>query len=221
MPMKGLTQSQKEMDKLVKALNTKISKIAKEYGTDSRAYQQIYEILSGYNAAGRMKNRFSVLSGGFTRETESGVIQISRSRKALANLEIKQYLSALKRVAQLPSAASIRKNIVEAWKEAHATTDPKTGKKKLPKVSRADAQQIVQESMKADKSIAKRLEAALAEVYKLQSKYGYEFKEMADIKKLSRGRFTSAEDLEKMIAAAEEIARNERKQVQEDLFAGY
>ena len=220
MPMKGLTQSQKEMDRIVKALNSKISKIAKEYGTDSRAYQQIYEILSGYNAAGRMRNRFSILSGGFTREKE-GVIQISRSRKALADLEIQQYMKALKRVAQLPSAAEIKKNIVNAWKEAHATTDPKTGAKKLPKVSRADANQIVQDAMKADKTIASRLEAALAEVYKLQSKHGYEFKEMADIKKLSRGRFTSIEDLEKMIAAAEEIARKERKQVQDDLFAGY
>lgn len=220
MPMKGLTPSQKEMDRIVKALNSKISKIAKEYGTDSRAYQQIYEILSGYNAAGRMRNRFSILSVGFTREKD-GVIQISRSRKALADLEIKQYMKALKRVAQLPSAAEIRKNIVNAWKEAHATIDPKTGEKKLPKVSREDAKQIVQDAMKADKTIASRLEAALAEVYKLQSKYGYEFKEMADIKKLSRGRFTSAEDLEKMIAAAEEIVRNERKQVQDDLFAGY
>lgn len=220
MPMKGLTQSQKEMDRIVKALNSKIIKIAKEYGTDSRAYQQIYEILSGYNAAGRMRNRFNILSGGFTREKD-GVIQISRSRKALADLEIKQYMKALKRVAQLPSAAEIKKNIVNAWKEAHATIDPKTGEKKLPKVSRADANQIVQDAMKADKTIASRLEAALAEVYKLQSKYGYEFKEMADIKKLSRGRFTSTEDLEKMIAAAEEIARNERKQVQDDLFAGY
>lgn len=220
MPMKGLTQSQKEMDRVVKALNSKISKIAKEYGTDSRAYQQIYEILSGYNAAGKMRNRFSILSGGFTREKD-GVIQISRSRKALADLEIKQYMNALKRVAQLPSAAEIKKNIVNAWKEAHAKIDPKTGEKKLPKVSREGANQIVQDSMKADKTIARRLETALAEIYKLQSKYGYEFKGMADIKRLSRGRFTSAEDLEKMIAAAEEILRNEMKQVQDDLFAGY
>lgn len=221
MPFKNLTPEQKEMDKLVKALNTKIKKIHEAFGTDSRSYQQIYEILSGFNAAGKRTNRFSVLSAGFTREDESGLIQISRSSKALANLEIKQYLKALKRVAQLPSAATIKKNIVNAYIEEHTTTDPKTGKKKKPKLKKADKAQIVKEAMEKDRSMAKRLEKTLETFYALQRKYGYEFRALQDIKALSRGRFTSAEDLEKMIQIAEDTIRNEDKQIQADLFAGY
>lgn len=220
MPFKNLTPEQKAMDKLVKALNTKIMKIAKEFGTESRSYQQINEILSGYNAAGHRTNRFSILSGGFTREKD-GVIQISRSVKSLANLEIKQYMRALKRVAQLPSAATIKKNIVNARIAAHTTTDPKTGKKKKPKLTKADKAQIVQEAMQRDRNLAQRLEKALGEMYQLQQKYGYEFKNLQDIKALSRGRFTSEEDLLKMIEIAEQTVKNEDQQIQADLFAGY
>lgn len=211
MPFKDLTPAQREMDKIVKKLNTKITKIAKEFGTESRAYQQIYEILSGYNAAGKKTNRFSLLSGGYTRETDTGIIQVSRSAKALANYEIKQYLKALQRVEQLPTAAQIKKSIVASYEKANNT-----------KVKgKAAKEAVVQEAMQTDRTIAARLESALAAVYKLQQKYGYEFKAMQDIKKLSKGRFTSKEDLEKMIAAAEEIQRNEAAQVQADLFAGY
>lgn len=211
MPSKKLTPAQKEMDNFVKRLNSKITKIAKEFGTDSRAYQQIYEILSGMNAAGKRTNRFSILSGGYTRETDQGIIQVSRSVKSLANMEIKQYLRALNRVAKLPTASQIKKNIVASYEKANQT-----------KVKGKEAKAVVvQEAMAADKTIAKRLENALQAVYNLQQKYGYEFKAMQDIKKMSRGRYTSTEDLEKMIAAAEEIQRNEAAQVQADLFAGY
>ena len=220
MPFKNLTPEQKAMDKLVKALNTKIMKIAKELGTDSRSYQQINEILSGYNAAGHRTNRFSILSGGFTREKD-GVIQISRSVKSLANLEIKQYMRALKRVAQLPSFATIKKNIVNAWIAEHTTTDPKTGKQKKPKLTKADKAQIVKEAFERDKTIAKRLEKTLEQFYALQQKYGYEFKSLQEIKALSRGRFTSEENLLKMIEIAENTIRNEDQQIQADLFAGY
>ena len=211
MPSKKLTPAQREMDNFVKRLNSKITKIAKEFGTDSRAYQQIYEILSGMNAAGKRTNRFSILSGGYTRETDQGIIQVSRSVKSLANMEIKQYLRALNRVAKLPTASEIKKNIVASYEKANNT-----------KVKGKEAKAaVVQEAMAADKTIAKRLENALQAVYKLQQKYGYEFKSMQDIKAMSRGRYTSTEDLEKMIAAAEEIQRNEAAQVQADLFAGY
>ena len=211
MPSKKLTPAQKEMDNFVKRINSRITKIAKEFGTDSRAYQQIYEILSGMNAAGKRTNRFSILSGGYTRETDQGIIQVSRSVKSLANMEIKQYLRALNRVAKLPTASQIKKNIVASYEKANET------KVKGKKAREA----VVQEAIEADKMIAKRLDRALQAVYNLQEKLGYEFKAMQYIKSLSRGRYTSTEDLEKMIAAAEDILRNEAEQVQSDLFAGY
>ena len=46
MALKGITPEMQAMDRAVKALNTKITKIAQTFGTDSRQYRQIEEIQS-------------------------------------------------------------------------------------------------------------------------------------------------------------------------------
>ena len=53
MALKGMSPEMQAMDRAVKALNTKITKIAQTFGTDSRQYRQIEEILTGYDASGR------------------------------------------------------------------------------------------------------------------------------------------------------------------------
>ncbi len=216
MALKGMSPEMQAMDRAVKALNTKITKIAQTFGTDSRQYRQIEEILTGYDASGRQKNRFSILAVGATREKD-GIIQVSRSRKALAELEISQYKNALTRIARLPSAAQHQKKIVEKWREEH--TDPVTGK--APKLSKAEKAAIVSEAVNRDVSLNNRLEAALQALYEIQAETGEEFAVMSQIRGLSRGRWTELSDLEKMVELAEQAADDEDAMIQGDMYAGF
>lgn len=216
MALKGMSPEMQAMDRAVKALNTKITKIAQTFGTDSRQYRQIEEILTGYDASGRQKNRFSILTVGATREKD-GIIQVSRSRKALAELEISQYKKALTRIARLPSAAQHQKKIVEKWREEH--TDPVTGK--APKLSKAEKAAIVSEAVNRDVSLNNRLEAALQALYEIQAETGEEFAVMSQIRGLSRGRWTELSDLEKMVELAEQAADDEDAMIQGDMYAGF
>lgn len=216
MALKGMSPEMQAMDRAVKALNTKITKIAQTFGTDSRQYRQIEEILTGYDASGRQKNRFSILTVGATREKD-GIIQVSRSRKALAELEISQYKKALTRIARLPSAAQHQKKIVEKWREEH--TDPVTGK--APKLSKAEKAAIVSEAVSRDVSLNNRLEAALQALYEIQAETGEEFAVMSQIRGLSRGRWTELSDLEKMVELAEQAADDEDAMIQGDMYAGF
>lgn len=216
MALKGMSPEMQAMDRAVKALNTKITKIAQTFGTDSRQYGQIEEILTGYDASGRQKNRFSILTVGATREKD-GIIQVSRSRKALAELEISQYKKALTRIARLPSAAQHQKKIVEKWREEH--TDPVTGK--APKLSKAEKAAIVSEAVNRDVSLNNRLEAALQALYEIQAETGEEFAVMSQIRGLSRGRWTELSDLEKMVELAEQAADDEDAMIQGDMYAGF
>lgn len=210
MPWKQLSAQQKAVDKLVQSVNRKIAGIAAKLGTDSRAYKQIEDILWGMNAAGKRVQRYNVGSAGFVRD-KNGIVQISRSTKALANLEIKNYMKALRKIAQLPTAAQIEKKIIQAYEETHGV--------KIK--GKANKQQIVQQALQKDLSLGSRLDQALQALYTLRDQIGMELKTISDIKSLSKGRYTSQDDLEKMIELAEAEIAKEDHEIQEDLFAGF
>ncbi len=236
MALKNMPPEMQEMDKVVKALNSKIQNIAKTFGTSSRQYRQIEEILTGYDSSGKQRNRFSILSVGGIREKD-GVIQLSRSRKALAELEISSYNKALKRVAKLPTAVATVKKIAkaheaeqlrkmeQAYKEAHGGAEPSDRERrkmeKQVKLSRADAAALAKETVAEDVRISDRLEQVLAKLYRLQEEEGVEFTAIADIRKLSRGHWTKQEDLIKMLDIAEQAVKAEDREIQGDLYAGY
>lgn len=236
MALKNMPPEMQEMDKVVKAINSKIQKIAETFGTSSRQYKQIEEILTGYDSSGRQRNRFSILSVGSIREKD-GVIQLSRSRKALAELEISSYNKALQRVAKLPTAAATVRKIAkayeaeqlrqmeQAYKEAHGGAEPSDRERRkmerTAKLSKAEAAAFAKEQVAADVRIGDRLEQALARLYRLQEEQGVEFTAIAEIRKLSRGQWTRNEDLIKMLDIAEQAIKSEDREIQGDLYAGY
>lgn len=236
MALKNMPPEMQEMDRVVKALNSKIQKIAETFGTSSRQYRQIEEILTGYDSSGKQRNRFSILSVGGIREKD-GVIQLSRSRKALAELEISSYNKALQRVAKLPSAASTVRKIAkaheaeqlrqmeQAYKEAHGGAEPSDRERRKMerqvRLSRADASALAKEKVAEDVRIGDRLEQALSKLYQLQQEEGVEFTAITEIRKLSRGQWTKQEDLVKMLDIAEQAVKTEDKEIQGDLYAGY
>lgn len=236
MALKNMPPEMQQMDKVVKALNSKIQKIAETFGTSSRQYRQIEEILTGYDSSGRQRNRFSILSVGGIREKD-GVIQLSRSRKALAELEISSYNKALQRVAKLPSAASTTRKIAkaheaeqlrkmeQAYKEAHGGAEPSARERRKMerqvKLSKSDAAALAKETVAEDVRIGDRLEQALAKLYQMQEEQGVEFSAITEIRKLSRGQWTRHEDLIQMLNIAEKAAETEDREIQGDLYAGY
>ena len=236
MALKNMPPEMQEMDRAVKAINAKIQKIAETFGTSSRQYRQIEEILTGYDSSGRQRNRFSILSVGGIREKD-GVIQLSRSRKALAELEISSYNKALQRVAKLPTAAATTRKIAkaheaeqmrqmeQAYKESHGGAEPSARERRkmerMAKLSKADAAALVKETVAEDVRIGDRLEQALAKLYRLQAEQGVEFTVISEIRALSRGQWTRHEDLIKMLDLAEGALADEDREIQGDLYAGY
>lgn len=219
MAWKNLKPEQQAMDKLIQSANRKIMTIAKQLGTEARAYKQMEEILWGINAKGKTRNPANLGAQGFVRD-KNGIVQISRSTRALTYMDLRQNMAQLMRVMQLPSASEIKKNIVDAWREAHATLDKK-GNKILPKVSAAQKKEIVEQALADDKDIAQRLESALNELYAIRDTLGVELKAISEISKKSRGRFTSREDLLEMLDMAEQERDREDHEIQQDEFAGW
>lgn len=219
MAWKDLTPEQQAMDKLVQAANRKIMSIAKQLGTESRAYKQMEEILWGINAKGRQRNPNNLGSQGFVRD-KNGIVQISRGRRALTYMDLKQNMAQLRRVMQLPSAAQIKQNIVKGWIDAHTTVNEK-GEKVVPKVSAKDKKTIVAQALQDDREIAQRLESALQELYAIRDNLGVELKTISEISAKSRGRFTSREDLLEMLDMAERERAREEHEIQQDEFAGW
>ena len=219
MAWKDLTPEQQAMDKLVQAANRKIMGIAKKLGTESRAYKQMEEILWGINARGKQRNPANLGSQGFVRD-KNGIVQISRGRRALTYMDLKQNMAQLRRVMQLPSATEIQKSIVQSWIDAHTYTNEK-GEKVIPKVSAKQKKEIVAQALQDDREIAQRLESALNELYAIRDNLGVELKAISEISQKSRGRFTSRETLLEMLDLAEKERAREDHEVQEDEFAGW
>lgn len=217
MALKNMSPEMQAMDKVVHSINHKIQSIAKAFGTDSKQYLQIEEILTGYDAAGRQRNRFSILSVGGTKQ-KGDVIQISRSRQALADLEIETYKKVVKRLAKLPSAAEQKKRIIRKYEEEQSKIQGKTVKV----VGKAAKEALIAGILKTERTLSGRLETALSRLYQLQAEQdGKEFTALTEIRRLSKGRWTETADLEKMVELAEAVAKEEDDRIQGDMYAGY
>lgn len=205
MAKQSLTPEQKAIDAMIKRINRKIAGIAK-LGSESRQYQQIMTVL-GDDA----ERSWGTMSGEMTLQNKKGYLQLSRSKAALGLYSLDQYQRALRQIDRMQSASAARKAMIEAYKA-------RTGIKVKTK---AEKEAAVQAELLWYQQMQGKLERALMEMYRIEAERSIYFEGHREIKKKSKGRWTSSEELEEMLDIAQRIANEEDQRIIKNATEGW
>ena len=196
-----------EIKREIDRINRQIRQAYRKLGGESRLAQQYATLLSmGKNAPINMRGK------GFegVRYTKDNIPQISASKSAIWEFDnITAYNKALHRLGKMQTVESAQKAMIKAY-------ETRTGQKvKKP----ADRKQVL-ELEKARYLLAeKAFESALFKLYEIEKERGFRLKAHEDLKKISRGRWTSEEDMVKMFEIAEKAINDENAEIVQDVFA--
>lgn len=196
-------QVKREIDRI----NRQIRQAFTKFGSESRLAKQ-YETL--LNAG---KSSIASKGGAFyqgVRYTKTGIPQISAGKASIKEFaNITAYEKQLKILGRQQTVQKAQKAMIRAYEER---TGQKVNGRKAEKAA-------VQSEVERYKRNETAFDNAMQKIYEIEKKRGVRLKAHDDIKKLSKGRWTSDEDFKKMQEIAENAANDENAEIVKDVFA--
>lgn len=201
-------QIKREIDRI----NRQIRQAYKKLGKESRLYQQ-YETLL-YPSKNQRKNAVSTMRGkNFegVRYTKEGIAQISVSKWAVWEFaSLSYYEKQLQMLGRMQTVESAQKAMVRAYTE-------RTGQKVR---TRKEISAALQAEKERYITMEKAFDVGMDKLYAIERERGVRLKAKEDIKKLSKGRWTSDEDFKKMQEILEDALNRDKNELEvvEDVF---
>lgn len=198
-------KSLKDIDREIKRINRQISQAAKTFGKESRLYEQYEAVLFPRSGTG--------LGGAIlTRENKAGVIQISRSKSALLQIQaITQYQTQLNNIGRMQTVQETKQKMIEAY-ERRTGVEVK-GKQMKEEVVKSEV--LAYQNMQA--LFAKHLQ----ELYSIERETGVELEVHSQIKDITKGRWTSEADLKRMNNLALEAVKGGNRKTTGNKLKGW
>lgn len=199
-------QVKREIDRI----NRQIRQAYTKFGADSRLAQQYDTLL--YGGEKKKKETISDIRGkGFegVRYTKEGIPQISASKAAIWDFaNISAFEKQLQILGKQQTVQATQKAMIKAY-------EMRTGQRIK---GRAAMQAALSEEIERYKELEGTFSAQMAKVYEIERKKGVRLKAVEDIKALSKGRWTSEKDLQKMMEIAQSVIDNENAEIIRDKF---
>lgn len=192
-------------------INRQIRQAYTKFGKESRLAQQ-YETLLYLGQKGRAGNTpiAQMMYGEGVRYTKEGIPQIRASKQAITEFaNISYYEKQLKILGRQQTVQQAQTAIVKAY-------EAKTGQKVK---GRAATKAAIEQEIQAYKESEKAFANGLSKLYEIEKKRGIRLKAHEDIKKLSKGLWTSQDDFEKMNQILEKALQEDNAQIVGDVFA--
>lgn len=216
-----LTPEQQAIDRELNRINRQIRQAYKKLGKDSRLYQQYETLLYSKQTGSKSRDKSAPASyRDLVRYDKNGVPQLSRSKSSIRLVQTGGAAQAIINLGRMQTVQQAEAAMIKAYEKRTGQT-VKGAKQK---------QAAVKEEAEHYLRIGSRLQAALHELYRIEEDRGVKFKSHDDIKKLSKGRWTSEKDIQQMIDIAEKTVSDAEKGItaestevvnQFDLLAGY
>lgn len=201
---KGMTAEELLIKREIDRINRQIREAVKAFGEDSRLYKQYLNVIAPKGLIG--------FGMDMVRETKAGVIQLSVSKKAIK--EMKDYTAYQKRLQQLGRLQTVQQAKQQYLKSAEL-------RKGRAARSRAEKKEWLEAAIHRTNVLFGKVSELWFQYYELERKAGEKFKSHEEIKALSKGYWTSEEDLEKMIEKLESEIQNERHEAVHNVLEGY
>lgn len=206
--------TKREIDRI----NRQIKQAFTKFGADSRLAKQYATILQGSeksilrdSLANQMAlNMRTGLTEPIIRYTKDGIPQISTGKATLSEFtKISSMQSQLENLGRMQTVQTVERHMIEAYKARHGLDELKGREKK---------KQAISEELKRYNTLENDLSKWKNQLYEYQDKFGVSLQAVQDLKRLSKGRWTSEETLREMIELAKREALAEKKQIVDDAF---
>ena len=195
-------QIKREIDRI----NRQIRQAYKKFGKNSRLYQQYETLLYiGKTPVSSMRGKNFV----GVRYTKEGIAQISLSKSAIWEFSnLTYYEKQLKMLGRMQTVESAQKAMLRAY-ETREGVQLKTAKDRKAALEYETARYQLAE---------KSFQAGIDKLYEIEKKRGVRLKAHEDIKRLSKGRWTSEEDFQKMFEILQKALEDENAEIVKDVF---
>lgn len=201
---KGITADELIMLRQIERINYQLRAVAKEFGTQSRLYKHYENFLTSTK-----KN--TLAEAGLIRETKEGAILQIRADKAAVR-EIGRYSAYEKAVSRLMKFRTVgeqKEHMIEAY----------SLRKKVQLKTKEERMKAYRAEKKFEREVYEKINDILYKYYELEKEVGNgkEFVSHDDLRRLSRGSYTRAEDLAKMVKIAEKELKKKQHKVKESM----
>lgn len=214
-----LTAEQLIIKREIDRINRQIKKAFTDLGSDSRLAMQYANILQGgENFVARDSLLHSQAIDLRTGRMQpivryvGGVPQLSTGKASIN--EFKDITAMYKKLKLLGSMQT-----VQSAKSAMVAAYEKRNNLKSGSVRGKKAKTAIREEIERYKTNEKLFSEQLAKLYAIEKERGIKLKATSDIKELSKGRWTSDTDFEKMVQIAEDALNADTQDVIKDVFA--
>lgn len=190
-------------------VNRQIRQAFTKFGADSRLAQQYETLLYGGNRGGETIAHMRGKGFEGVRHTKEGIPQISASAAAIWEFaNISAYEKQLKILGKQQTVQTTQKAMIKAYEKR---TGQRVKGRTAMQAALTEEKQRYQESEKA-------FSGQLAKLYEIEKKRGVRLKAHEDIKALSKGRWTSESDMQKMREILDKAIEDENAEIIRDKF---
>lgn len=201
---KGITAEELLVLREIQRVNRQIREAAKQFGKHSGLYKQ-YETMIAPND----RIAFGV---DMVRETKTGIIQISTSRRSVKEMmTYSSYAKRLKRLGKMDTVAARK----EQYLKAH---EIRTGYKAK---TRKEKEEIFRNLLSEENALFREADGLWQEIYERIRKTGTKPVEWAEMKRLAKDARNDMESLKELIRIQKELLQRERWEAVRNVVEGY
>lgn len=206
---KKYTGKELEIKREIDRINRQIRQAFTKLGVESRLAQQYETLLYGGKRGGETIAQMRGKGFEGVRYTKEGIPQISASAGAIWEFaNISAYQKQLKILGKQQTVKSAQSAMVKAF-------ETRTGQTVK---GRQAMQAAIQEEKKHYEEVEKTFSGQLAKLYEIEKRRGVKLKAHEDIKALSKGRWTSESDMQKMQDILQKAIEDENAEIIKDKF---
>ena len=201
---KGITADELMILRQIQAINYQIRQVAAEFGTDSRLYKQYESMLFPRRRVGLGQARMTDVNA-------KGIVQIKAGKSFVRQYVITAYTRELNRLSKMRTVGQEKQSMIEAY-------ELRTKKKVKTRAERA----AVVKEMIEKRSLFDEVNEYAGKYYELEKKLapGMEFASHRKLRELSKGYWSSDEDLKDMIKIMKKELKAEKHRVTKDYLEG-
>lgn len=190
-------------------INRQIRQAYTKFGAESRLAQQYETLLYGGQRGGETIAHMRGKGFEGVRYTKEGIPQISASKAAIWEFaNISAYEKQLKILGKQQTVQTTQKAMIKSYEKR---TGQSVKGRTAMQAALTEEKQRYQESEKA-------FSGQLAKLYEIEKKRGVRLKAHEDIKALSKGRWTSESDMQKMREILDKAIEDENAEIIRDKF---
>ena len=205
----GITAPELIMLRQIERINYQLRQAVKEFGTDSRIYNQYENMLTSTR-----KN--TLADAGLIRETSTGILQLRADKRAIREyMNYTAYEKSVDRLLKMQTVGQVKQAMIDAY----------SARTKMSVKTRAERKAAFESEKRLDNHLFAELDRILYLYYKLENEIGNgrELASHDQLRAISTGFWSSHEDLQEMLRIANaELKANEHKVKKEydDYLAG-